>query len=166
MGTANDCGADEAVRFVIPLPPYTKKNSGRILYKRRPGGGKTPFIAPSDQYVKYERDCMYFIKPLGIDYPVNVKASFYMGTRRHVDLTNLNEALHDILVAAGALVDDNASILVSSDGSRVFYDKENPRTEVVITPEEKTFMTAQDVKKAKEAEKREKEEKKRRKVQE
>ena len=157
MGAERNGGADEAVRFTIPLPPYTKKNSGQILYKRRPGGGKTPFIAPSRQYKAYENECMFFLKPLGIDYPVNVKASFYMDTRRHVDLTNLNEALHDILVAAGTLIDDNASILVSTDGSRVFYDKDNPRTEVVITPEERTFMTAQDVRKAKEEEKRRKE---------
>lgn len=68
-----------------------------------------------------------------IDYPVNVKAVFYMQTKRKVDLTNLHEALHDILVKYGVLEDDNFKIIQSTDGSRVSYDKWNPRTEVEIT---------------------------------
>lgn len=57
---------------------------------------------------------------------------FYMPTRRIVDLTNLEEAIDDILVKYGVLKDDNSRILVSHDGSRVLYDKNNPRTEVTI----------------------------------
>ena len=79
------------------------------------------------------------MKSLGIDQPVNVAAKFYMPTRRRVDLTNLNEALHDILVNYGILTDDNAKIIVSTDGSRVYWDKDNPRTEVIITAVEGTF---------------------------
>ena len=55
-----------------------------------------------------------------------------MPTRRRVDLTNLMEAAHDVLVAAGILADDNNTIIVSVDGSRVLYDKANPRTEIFI----------------------------------
>ena len=80
-----------------------------------------------------------FLKPLGIDQPVNVSAKFYMPTKRRVDLTNLNEALHDILVHYGVLTDDNAKIIVSTDGSRVCWDKVEPRTEVLITVTEPTF---------------------------
>ena len=80
-----------------------------------------------------------FLKALGINQPVNVAAKFYMPTRRRVDLTNLNEALHDILVHYGVLSDDNAKIIVSTDGSRVYWDKDNPRTEVIITAVEGTF---------------------------
>lgn len=65
--------------------------------------------------------------------PVEVKCLFYMPTRRKVDLTNLLEAIDDILVYAGTLADDNSNIIVSHDGSRVLYDKENPRTEVYIS---------------------------------
>ena len=64
-----------------------------------------------------------------------------MPTRRAVDLTNLNEALHDILVKGQVLVDDNAKIIVSTDGSRVHLDRENPRTEVKITEVEATFAS-------------------------
>jgi Holliday junction resolvase RusA-like endonuclease len=56
-----------------------------------------------------------------------------MQTRRKVDLTNLLNAINDILVKYEILADDNSSIVFSMDGSRVFYDKENPRTEITIT---------------------------------
>jgi Holliday junction resolvase RusA-like endonuclease len=55
-----------------------------------------------------------------------------MPTRRKVDLTNLLEAIDDVMTNAGLLADDNYTIIQSHDGSRVYYDKENPRTEVYI----------------------------------
>lgn len=55
-----------------------------------------------------------------------------MPTRRRVDLTNLMEATHDTLVAAKILADDNYKIIDNVDGSRVRYDKNNPRTEIII----------------------------------
>ena len=61
-----------------------------------------------------------------------VATVFYMPTRRKVDLTNLLEACHDTLVSAKILADDNNAIIASVDGSRVMYDKENPRTEIFI----------------------------------
>lgn len=61
-----------------------------------------------------------------------VATVFYMPTRRKVDLTNLMEAAHDTLVDAKILADDNNTIIVSVDGSRVLYDKSNPRTEIFI----------------------------------
>ena len=55
-----------------------------------------------------------------------------MKTRHAVDLTNLLEAVDDVLVKYGVLEDDNSRIIVSHDGSRVLYDKQRPRTEVTI----------------------------------
>ena len=66
--------------------------------------------------------------------PVNVKCVYYMPTRRRVDLVNLQEATLDVLVKYRIIDDDNSTIVVSMDGSRVFYDKNNPRTEITITP--------------------------------
>ncbi len=43
-----------------------------------------------------------------------------------------SEAIDDILTHYGVIADDNYSIVQSHDGSRVFVDKENPRTEVII----------------------------------
>lgn len=126
----------DGVEICIPLPPVTKKNSQRIGY-RTVNGKTVPFIIPSAKYKQYEEDCGIFLKPLGIKEPVNVRALFYMPTRRKVDLTNLNEALHDALVVNGTIEDDNCTIVAGTDGSRVLYDKDNPRTEVLIRKIEK-----------------------------
>ena len=56
-----------------------------------------------------------------------------MPTRAKCDLTNHLEAIDDIMVKAGLLADDNFTVVESHDGSRVLYDKERPRTEIIIT---------------------------------
>lgn len=120
-----------SIKFTIPLPPITKKNHQQIV---RPNGMNRPIVIPSKQYKQYEKDAAYFI-PKGqvITVPVNVKCIFYMPTRRKCDLTNLLEAIDDIMVRCGLLADDNYTIVHSHDGSRVMYSKDNPRTEVEIT---------------------------------
>lgn len=65
--------------------------------------------------------------------PVNVKGVYYMPTRHRVDLCNLLEATCDILTHYGVLEDDHSRIVASHDGSRVRYDKDNPRVEITIT---------------------------------
>ena len=64
--------------------------------------------------------------------PLNLKCIYYRGDRRRCDLLNLLNATADILVKAKILEDDNYKIVVSTDGSRVFYDKNNPRVEIEI----------------------------------
>lgn len=122
--------------FTIPLAPVTKKNSQRILRKKNGGA----FIAPSEKYKEYEEKAVnylaYYAHVPFCDYPVNVKAVFYMPTARRCDLVNLLEALDDVLVKAGILPDDNYKVIAGHDGSRVEVDRENPRTEVTITCEE------------------------------
>lgn len=120
------------IDFIIRLVPVTKKNSMRIAINKKTG---KPFVLPSAKYAEYETAAMWFIpKPVKpIDYPVNIKCLFYMETRRKCDLTNLLEAIDDIMVKAGLLADDNFTVIQSHDFSRVLYDKANPRTEVYIT---------------------------------
>lgn len=91
-------------------------------------------VIPSKQYRQYEKDCAVFMPKLAepINEAVNVKAVYYMPTRRRVDLCNLHEALCDALVHYGVVEDDNCRIIATMDGSRVDYDKANPRTEVTI----------------------------------
>lgn len=55
-----------------------------------------------------------------------------MPTHRRCDLTNMLEAIDDVMVKAELLKDDNYNIISAHDGSRVLYDKANPRTEVYI----------------------------------
>lgn len=123
------------IKFTIPLPPVSKKNSQQIFINRRTG---KPFITPSEAYKRYaDTVAAFYIPPGGcVDYPVNVKCVFYMPTRRKCDLTNLLEAIDDIMVKAGLLADDNYNIIASHDGSRVMYDKARPRTEIEITEAE------------------------------
>jgi len=116
-------------KFIIPGNPVTKKNSPQIFRNKKTG---RPFVSPSDQYKEYEKGAGWFLKPIGIDYPVNVKCVYYMQTRRKVDLGNLLAATCDILVKYGVLADDNSGIVVSHDGSRVEHDRENPRVEIEI----------------------------------
>lgn len=127
----------EPLSFTIPLAPITKKNSQQIITNPRT---KRPMIIPSAKFRQYQKDAGIFLrgKFSKIEDPINIKAIYYMPTRRRVDLTNLHEALHDVLVHYGVITDDDSSVIVSTDGSRVKYDKENPRTEVTITPAEDT----------------------------
>ena len=118
------------IKFTVKVSPITKKNHQDIL--RNPKTGK-PFVSPSAQYRQYERDAMWFIpKGIYINEPVNIKCLFYMPTKRKCDLTNLLEAIDDVMVKAGLLADDSYDIIEGHDGSRVFIDKNNPRTEVEI----------------------------------
>lgn len=122
-------------KLCIKLKPITKKNSQRILVNSKTG---QRFIAPSTQYKQYEKDAAFLlskqfsgIKPIG--YPVNISCEFFMPTTRKVDLTNLLEAVDDVLVKAGVIADDNSDIVAGHDGSRVYVDRANPRTEITIS---------------------------------
>ena len=130
------------IAFTILGQPATKKNSQRMVSVRSRETGKNRMIPlPSAQYEKYKNDFMWqvpYTAKLKIAKPINVQCVYYMGTHRKVDLTNLLEATDDILIDANVIEDDNCSILASHDGSRVLYDKENPRVEITITDAKKT----------------------------
>ena len=115
--------------FTIPLDPKPKKNSQNIIKVN----GRT-LVVQGKVYKNYEMACKKYIPRLTkpITEPVEVKCIFYRETRRTVDLANLQAAINDILVKYGVLSDDNRDIIASGDGSRVYYDKANPRTEVTI----------------------------------
>lgn len=119
------------MRIVIPINPITKKNSQQIIYNK---ALNRSFLIPSKQYREYELMAGQYLLSVrkGIDYPVNIKCVYYMKTKRKVDLVNLQEATLDVLVKYGVIKDDNSSIVVSMDGSRVEYDKLSPRTEIWI----------------------------------
>lgn len=122
--------------YLISTAPVSKKNSQRIVTNRITG---KPFIIQSPQYEAYETTASYFLRPKPkkpIDYPVTVRCIFYMPTHGKVDTSNLNAAVHDILVKYHILADDNRDIIASTDGTRTYYDKENPRAEIWIEPYE------------------------------
>lgn len=118
------------MKIVLYGDPRTKKNSPRIMQGR---GGRR-YVAPSAAFDEYQTDCLWQIRapPVPISARVNVRCVYYMATRRKVDLANLIEATCDILVKARVLEDDNSRIVAAHDGSRVDYDKKNPRAEIWI----------------------------------
>lgn len=118
--------------IVIYGDPRTKKNSSRIIRK----DGRF-FVIPSKAYSEYEKAFLWQCETAGIidkkiDKACNIKCIYYMKTKRKVDLTNLLSGTMDCLVRAGVIDDDNCKIAASHDGSRVYYDKENPRVEIYI----------------------------------
>lgn len=125
------------IKITIPLKPITKKNNQRIVTRRDKRTHKEiPLIIPSETYVKYEKEALKYIKTAydgePINYRVAVKCLFYRPNRIRCDLTNLLEAIDDVLVKANVLSDDNFNIIASHDGSRVLIDKDFTRTEVYI----------------------------------
>ena len=122
------------IRFTVLGNPATKKNSSRIIYNKRIGRS---MIIPSEVYTRYAK---VFISQVPVDYriginkPIIARYLYYMQTRRIVDLVGLEQATNDLLVTAGVLQDDNSRIVRSHDGSRVFYDKDNPRVEIQLIP--------------------------------
>ena len=121
------------MKIVLKGCPITKKNSSRIVR-----AGQRHILLPSERYMAYEKECRWQINILHlgdmrINSPINLQCVYYMPTRRRVDLVNLLEATCDILVACGVLADDNCNIVAAHDGSRVEYDKNNPRVEITIS---------------------------------
>ena len=91
-------------------------------------------ILPSAKYTQYEKDCGVFLTHVEpFLSPCNLCCLYYMPTHRRIDLNNLLSATTDVLVHYGILIDDNSEIVKGFDGSRVLYDKNNPRTEITIT---------------------------------
>lgn len=122
------------MKITIIGNPITKKNHGRIVQKKFGNGKSIPIMLPSEAYTKYEKQCKEYMPKLNkpIDYPINLKCTYYMETKRKCDITNLLQATFDILVKYKIIEDDNYTIISSVDGTRVYYDKENPRCEIEI----------------------------------
>ena len=118
----------------IPLLCRPKKNSQEIVQ----ANGKS-FIVQSKRYQQFERDCGYFLNRFAkhINYPINLKCTFYVPDRRKRDTANLIEAIQDILVKYGVIEDDNYTIVAGLDGSRTIYEKGREETIIEITEMEK-----------------------------
>lgn len=120
------------IQFTIKGVPVSKKNHSQIVM-----AGLRPRLIPSKQYREYETVFLWQVPAAakqGVNYPSTLRVTYYMQTKRRVDLNNLLAATADLLVKAGVLEDDNSNIIYSLDGSRVMYDKENPRAEIEIIP--------------------------------
>lgn len=123
---------NEPLTITIFGTPRSKKNSMQIIRL-----GNSHRLVQSKAYREYEKDAVAQIQAAGkawhIDDLCNVQCIFYRPTRIRVDLSNLISAVDDVLVKAGVIEDDDFKHIGGHDGSRIRFDKENPRTEIKIT---------------------------------
>ena len=112
----------------------SKKNSQQIIWNRNT---KRPMIIQSKLYKQFENECGLFLnkyrpeKP--INYAVNVECIFILNDKRKRDLTNLENAIADILVKYKILEDDNYNIIAGWNGSKAIYRKGQPEIIIKIT---------------------------------
>lgn len=121
------------IKIEIPLMPRSKKNSQRIIVCK-----SRPMIIQSELYKQYERECAMFLPKLesAINKKVNLRCTFIVPDRRKRDLTNLLNAIQDILVKYKVIEDDNYNIVNSIDGSRIIYKKGEAKTIIEIEMQE------------------------------
>jgi Holliday junction resolvase RusA-like endonuclease len=123
-------------KLVILGQPIVKKNNQRVVMIQRAGKPSRTKLDTA-AYTKWRNRAYVALARYGhvepISEPVNLKCRFFLEHDQNVDLSNLYEGIQDVLVEAGILLDDNYKIVRSHDGSGVGIDKENPRTEIIIT---------------------------------
>ena len=115
----------------------SKKNNKRIVLNRKTN---KPMVISSKKAIKWYTNA---IKQMQIDHvkkhkfndKLNAKILIYRKDKRGGpgDLNNFIQAPLDLLVSYGVIEDDNRNIIYSTDGSRLLYDKENPRVEVELS---------------------------------
>ena len=125
-------------QYTLPGRAPTKKNSQRLV---NVNGRMIPI--PSDAYKKYEKAAAQYLRPpppTPIATPVELSCIYFMplnkdGSRpkNAPDLVNLLNATQDILTKYGILADDNSNIVISVDGSRVYFTSGELQTIITIT---------------------------------
>ena len=122
-------------KFVILGNPPIKKNSRDIVRNARTGRMypiKSKGLEGAEEDALYQLGQQIFKGFSQYMHPIRVKFLFYRKDRRKVDLSNLYEFPQDVLQSAGII--ENDALIESHDGSRKYYDPENPRTEIYIYP--------------------------------
>jgi len=144
------------IYFTLPGNPVSSKNSRPIFINKATGSrfiGKSKLLKEYidngflelhkqlknsdfkdtiESVMDYQTGILHKIRhpffPITED--IEITFTFYVQDKRKRDLVNLCQAPLDLLQKANIISDD--SIVKSLDGSRIYYDKENPRTEIEI----------------------------------
>lgn len=99
------------------------------------GKRQRQFVRQGSANTKFSFDAAKFLFPKPtepLDEELHIVYRLYMQTRRRVDDLNLYASLDDLLVTSGIIKDDCINIIRCRDGSRVGYDKAQPRAEIYI----------------------------------
>ena len=126
--------------FTIPSNPATKKNSNRLVKVH----GFTK-VLPSERFMKYQTFCKPFIEEVQkkfnitnpIDFGISISVKVYCVNWRLPDITNIYQALGDILQHHNLITNDkwiHWSDNFQGTPQHWFggVDKENPRIEIEI----------------------------------
>lgn len=117
------------MKLTIPGTIRIKKNSKRIFAR-----GRFKTVLPSEAYLKWEKDARAHAMiqktcKTPIKLPVAVKAAiYYKGP-----MMDIHGAFESIADAFQGILWENDSQIKSWDGSRIYHDKDNPRTEIEVT---------------------------------
>ena len=121
------------IRLVLPGSIRSKKNSKRPVQVGKKGN-KRLMLIPSKAYMAWEKQARLSI--MG-QIPVRVKAFagpvhvcavvYYKGQRP--DLSGAMESIGDCLEG---IIYENDRQIESWDGTRLFHDLKNPRTEIIV----------------------------------
>jgi Holliday junction resolvase RusA-like endonuclease len=120
------------MKITLPDTIRSKKNSKQIIMVGGKNVKRRPLLVPSKAYQKWEKQArraarmQYRGEPLPGPVSVAVRV-YYKG--RQPDLSGCLESIGDCLEGI-CWVDDKQ--IVSWDGSRLYHDLKNPRTEVVV----------------------------------
>lgn len=129
------------MKFTLPIKPRTKKNHMQLVTLKT---GRQ-MLLPSKAYKQFEKEVLNFVADnpliiksneefkLPIQEQINLKCLFYKEKDYKADLAGYIQAIQDVLVKAGVIIDDNHKVIVSTNESKVFLDRDNPRIEIEIT---------------------------------
>lgn len=122
----------KSLRLVVPGPPRTKKNHGRLI---KVGG--QPRMLPSKPWSDWCKRVAPALeramKAAGvppISQPCNCSATFFREVATG-DAVGFYQGLADVLEHGGVVANDR--FIVSWDGSRLAKDRDRPRVEVTLT---------------------------------
>ncbi|TXH08894.1 MAG: RusA family crossover junction endodeoxyribonuclease [Spirochaetes bacterium] len=117
---------------VIPGQPVVKKNNQKVVWRNgKPMKINTPAFRL--WHANAIKELHLWSRPsVPIDYPVIMQVEFYMRSRRRVDISNLYEGIQDVLSEMNVIMDDSCIVIIGHDGSRVYFDPDNPRMRVKL----------------------------------
>jgi len=103
-------------KYTLTGVPASKKNSKQIVYNKK---SKKPIIVSSKRYQDWHRIALAEILPQCTQPPItkcdNVRVDFYIKGKRKRDNTNMVESVHDLLVDAKIIEDDNYFVMPNTE---------------------------------------------------
>ncbi len=134
------------ITLIVPGSVVSKKNSRIACMIGGRNCPRRPMILPSKAYSKWEKEARkeaWLVWPKGfllVDCPIHVEAHFYYKGNKP-DLSGACESIADCLEGIFWV---NDGLIDSWDGSRLHWDKVNPRTELIVRWDDKMADTCRE----------------------